>query len=446
MLARAVVVVTLLCSLVVAWAGPGECQPVCTPLASPSQESVVEVTPAEAASLAAIVAAAASGTTIVLHDGFYDLSAGDYASRLTFDSPGVTLRSASGRAEQVVLDGGYVTGELVSIRASNVTIADLTLKRAYYHPIHVSGRSGSPISGTLIHNLHIVDPGEQAIKINPVEDGWADDGIIECSHIELTATGRSQIRNSCYTGGIDAHAARGWIVRRNRIEGFWCANGLSEHAIHFWRAARDTLVEQNVILDSARGIGLGLGPLGGSRLYPDDPYPQVPDKGHIDGVVRNNFIAASDANLFASEFGFDTGIGLEQATGARVLHNSVAATQTPASSSIEWRFTGTVAEVSNNLATHSLKPRDDALAILQGNLSGVPTTWFVDVPAGDLHLAAAGAAAVDAGTPLSAASANDDIDREWRDSHPDVGADERFAALFRDGFESGDLSAWNVSG
>jgi len=419
-------------------------QPPCAPLPPPSAV-VVEVYPAAAANLATIVDAAATGTTIVLHDGFYDLSAGDFASRLTFDTAGVTLRSSSGQAAQVVLDGGYVTGELVSIQAANVTIADLTLKRAYYHPIHVSGPAGSPITGTLIHNVRVVDPGEQAIKINPIGDGWADDGIIECSVIELTATGRSQIRNNCYTGGIDAHAARGWIVRRNRIEGFWCDTGLSEHGIHFWRASRDTLVEQNVIVDCARGIGFGLGQQGGSRQYPDDPYPLIADKEHIDGVIRNNFIAATDSGLFASASSFDTGISLEQATGARILHNSVAATQTPASSSIEWRFTGTVAELSNNLATHALLARNGALAVLQGNLSSVPTTWFVDVPTGDLHLSAAASAAVDAGAPLPAGSADYDIDQELRDALPDVGADEGSGLIFADGFESGDLSAWSSS-
>ena len=53
-------------------------------------------------------------------------------------------------------------------------------------------------------------------------------------------------------GGVDAHAARGWTIRRNRIEGFWCPSGLSEHAIHFWSASRGTLVERNTIIDAAQ--------------------------------------------------------------------------------------------------------------------------------------------------------------------------------------------------
>jgi len=422
---------------------PGVAQPSCSPLPSPGG-TIVEVYPGEAGTLANIVAAVATGTTIVLHDGFYDMSDGDGNSRLTFDTPGVTLRSASGARANVILDGGYGTNELVSIHASEVTIADITLQRAYDHPIHISGYQGSPITGVVIHNVRILDPGQQAIKINPDVDGWVDNGVVECSSIELTDTGRTQIRDDCYTGGIDAHAARGWVVRRNRIEGFWCPTGLSEHGIHFWRASRDTLVEQNVIVDCARGVGFGLGSMGGTRVYADDPYPGVNNKGHIDGVVRNNFIAATDTNLFGSEYGFDTGIGLEQAAGARVLHNSVASSQTPASSSIEWRFSSTFAEVANNLTTHQLLARDGGLATLQGNISTAATDWFVDVSAGDLHLDLPGIGAVDTGAVLPVSWVVVDVDDEMRDSLPDVGADEIVDPIFSDGFESGDLSAWSA--
>lgn len=419
---------------------PVSAQPACTPL-PPPDGTVVEVLPSQADQLKTMVQGAASGTTLLLHDGFYDMSGGG-SSQLVFSTPGVTLRSLSGDRDGVTLDGGYVTGELLSVQASDVVIADLTLRRAFYHPIHVSGLPGNPITGVVVHNVRIVDPGEQAIKINPIDDGWVDDGRIECSSIELTPAGRAEIRNDCYTGGIDAHAAQGWIVRRNRIEGFWCPNGLSEHGIHFWKASRDTLVEQNLIVDCARGIGFGLGSSGGSRSYPDDPYPTFPNKGHIDGVIRNNFVAADDSELFSSEYGFDTGVGLEQAAGARVLHNSVASSQGPRSSSIEWRFTSTFAEIANNLTTHRLLPRDGGQANLQGNLSSAQVGWFTELALGDLHLEPAGETAVDTGVPLAMGWADRDFDHQWRDGFPDVGADEAADSIFSDGFESGDLREW----
>ncbi len=411
----------------------GFAQPACSPLPPPGG-AVVTVTPQQAGSLAGIVAAAASGTTVLLADGTYDLSCGDADYRLAFWTPGVSLRSASGNRDAVVLDGAYLTSELVSIYASNVVIADLTLRRAYDHPVHISGQS-SAISGILLHNLRIVDPGQQAIKVNPVGAGYVDAGTIECSSLELTDAGRAQVRDNCYTGGIDAHQARGWIVRRNRFVGFWCNDGLSEHAVHFWRCSRDTLVEQNVILDCARGIGFGLGSTGSCRSYPDDPYPAVGFKGHIDGIIRNNFVAAGNTGLQGSPDGFDNGISLEQAYGARVVHNSVASTQTPASSSIEWRFANSVVQVSNNLAGHQLLSRDGATATLAGNLPAVPSGWFRGLAGGDLHLSWAGQAAVNAGVVLAPGLAEVDIDGHLRQPPPDVGADES-DLIFADGFES----------
>ena len=273
----------------------------CPPLPPPTGP-VIEVQPSQVADLLAIVADAATGTTILLHDGTYDLD----GAFLYITNPGLTLRSAGGDREAVVLDGGYVSGELISIQASNTTIADLTLQRAYYHAIHVSG-PGTPISGVLIHNVHIIDPGEQAVKVNAVGEGTVDDSAVQCSRIELTDAGRLHIRNDCYTGGLDAHAATGWRVWRNHIEGFWCEYGLSEHGIHMWRASADTVVEENVIVDCARGIGFGLG--SGAD-------------GHTGGIIRNNFVAAADGDLFASEYGFDAGIALWGAEGAAVYHNT----------------------------------------------------------------------------------------------------------------------------
>jgi hypothetical protein len=420
---------------------PASAQPPCAPLPPPAG-ATIEVVAAQTASLRAIVAGAASGTTILLHDGLYLLDDGDAASRLTFATPGVTLRSFSGNRDAVVLDADYQTNELISIQASNVTIADLTLREAYDHPVHVSG-NGAPITGTLLHNLRIVDPGQQGVKINPIGTAWADNGTIECSSIELTGAGRPFVRDNCYTGGIDAHAAWGWAVRRNRISGFWCDDGLSEHAIHFWNASRDTVVEENRIVDCARGVGFGLLEISGDRTYTPDPYPGVGYIGHIDGVIRNNFIAAADPDLLASQFGFDAGIALEQARGTRVVHNSVVSTAAPFSS-IEWRFANTVVQLVNNLVSHNLRERDGGpQETLSGNIVAAPTAWFVAPATGDLHLASDGLPPVDSGAAAPSGWADGDFDGQPRESARDVGADELIPPLFGDGFEAGNALAWS---
>jgi uncharacterized repeat protein (TIGR01451 family) len=387
----------------------------CEPMSPPSG-NVIEVDPSQASELDSTIQAAATGDTILLRDGTYELH-GDY---LWFSTPGVTMRSASGNREAVVIDGNYETTEMVTVNASSVTIADLTLRRAQTHPIHVTPPHDAHITATLIYNVHIIDPGEQAIKINQNGNQFPDNGVVACSHIEMTDEGRSHV-SGCYTGGVDAHRAWGWMIRDNVIEGFWCQNGLSEHAIHFWTGSRDTIVERNVLIDDARGVGFGLGQSGSNwRVYPDGPCPGADYVGHFDGIIRNNFIFAGRDALFSSQYGFDCGICLEQACGTQVLHNTVASTQSPFSS-IEWRWPNTDAEITNNLVSHNLRERDGASASLAGNLEDAPLSLFVDGTGGDLHLTEGASSAIGQGVN---AGVTTDIDGQTRDSAPDIGADE----------------------
>jgi hypothetical protein len=401
----------------------------CPPL--PLEGRIVNVS--TATELRDAVNNAIAGDTILIADGTYALD-GIY---LRVDVPDVTLRSASGNREAVVLDGNYVTTEIIQVVASGVTIADLTLREATYHPIHVSSTDSGSITDTLIYNVHIIDPGQQAIKINPhaAKVHFPDNGEVACSHIELTDAGRAQvwdINGSCYTGGVDAHQAQGWVIRDNLIEGFWCPGDgsgcgwrdLSEHAIHLWRGCRDTIVERNVMRDNARGVGFGLEADGSARTYPDDPCPGAPAGyvEHYDGVIRNNFVFAGQSELFASDCGFDCGICLWQACGARAVHNTVASTQAPFSS-IEWRFENTDVDLINNLVTHDLRDRGGT-DYQEGNLDSQPLSIFIDGAGGDLHLAATAVDAIDQVT--APADVTDDIDGDLRPigADSDVGADE----------------------
>ena len=319
----------------------------------------------------------------------------------------------------------------MQVVASGVTIADLTLKRAVYHPIHVSAADNTDTLNTRIYNVHVIDPGQQAIKINQNSSytHFADYGEVACSRIELTDAGRPHIwdiNGSCYTGGIDGHQARGWVIRDNSIEGFWCQNGLSEHAVHFWTGSRDTLVERNYLKDNARGVGLGLGDTGSNwRTYVDSPCSGVNNAGHYGGIVRNNMIFVSRPEVFSSQNGFDCGICLEQACKASVLQNTVVSTQNPFSS-IEWRFSQTSVDLYNNLASYNLRQRDGASAVQGGNLQNAPLSLFVNGAAGDLHLASSASQAIDQGAPLAAGRCDDDFDGDLRPIGParDIGADE----------------------
>jgi len=296
-------------------------------------------------------------TTITLSDGIYLLD----GRSLVINVPGLVIRSSSGNRDGVIIDGGYKANELIQIYASNVTVADMTIKRAYNHPIHIMPTKNSSTLNTLIYNVHIVDPGEQAIKINPINSGfYTDNGVIACSHIELTDEGRSKVRNNCYTGGIDAHRSAGWVVRDNLIEGFWCQKGISEHAVHYWKGSSDTIVERNNLINNARGGGFGMITNGTSRIPENNECKDTTEYvDHFGGIIRNNFIFANSKALFSSEVGFDTGISLWQACKPKAIHNTVYSTDPARSfSSIEWRFPLTSAEITHNLVNVLMQKRN----------------------------------------------------------------------------------------
>jgi hypothetical protein len=105
----------------------------------------VRVGPSQANDLPRIIGGAAAGTTVLLDDGLYRMTTtGEAQRRITMSTSGVTLRSASSNAAAVILDGEYLTDEILSVQASNVTIAHLTVMRAVHHPIHVSAPEAGP--------------------------------------------------------------------------------------------------------------------------------------------------------------------------------------------------------------------------------------------------------------------------------------------------------------
>jgi hypothetical protein len=372
---------------------------------------------------------AAAGTTFLLADGTYPLG----GKILQVRADNITLRSKSGNREAVILDGEWnaTSGEVVGVTGSHVTIADLTISRAYTHAVHVQTTDSADTVGTTIFNVHVIDALEQGIKINlnAALTHYPDSGTIACSHIELTSTGRPKVRNNCYTGGIDGHGARGWHIHDNTIEGFYCAAGLSEHGVHFWTGSRDTIVERNRIFNCARGVGFGLGETNASssdmwRTYADEPCASARPVGHYGGVVRNNFIYANDAALFSSAAGFDSGIDFEQACGSSALHNTIYGTTPPTSSAIEWRFANSSVQVTNNLANAAFKNRGSgAMGTAAGNVDTAKANLFVDASKGDLHLVAPATGVRGAGTAIAAGLCDDDIDGDARPTR-DVGADQ----------------------
>ncbi len=134
-----------------------------------------------AAQLRSAVASIASDTTIVIAPGTYALS-----SPLSINGAftNVGIRGASGNRDDVVLvgkgmsgpdDGGTPFGIWVGGDVRGVVIANLTIRDIYNHPIMLNAGTQSP----LIHNVRLVNAGQQFIKANPDgAGGGVDNGIV----------------------------------------------------------------------------------------------------------------------------------------------------------------------------------------------------------------------------------------------------------------------------
>jgi hypothetical protein len=335
------------------------------------------------AELERAVATAASSTTILLQDGTYRLS-----RQLDFARPKVVLRGLNGDRTSVLLRGEGMqertVGVAVSISASEVVIADVTIGNVGFHGVQVRGEHG--VSGTVLHNIQVMDTGQQLVKGSISDNGKHSQGaLVACS-----AFGYTDAAPSDYTNGVDVLGGRSWTVRDNRFhnvrgpaaQGYKCGP-----AILFWRDCRDTVVTRNILVDCHRGIALGLTP-DAMRASKSETYYD-----HQRGLVCNNVVC----NLRA--WG-DEGIEINAAKDARVEHNTVLVEGRSVSWSISVRFSGANALVRNNLTSKPIVRRDGGQLIAEGNVIGANRHWFAGAEVGNLRLASGALKAIDAGVEI----------------------------------------------
>ncbi len=379
-----------------------------------------------------------SNRAILVAPGTYDLASVNFPNgvdgRLTvgrFGAPPISniqIRGTTGDPADVVILGAGMLEPVVPFgfqifTATDVLIADLSIGNVYYHAIAIQGDQGA--KRVRLHHVRAFDAGQQIVKGS---GAGADDVTIEWSEVFYTAGAVAHPEGSppgsCYTNGIDALGVSGWIIRDNFIHDVWCQNGqLAGPAILVWQGSTGTLVERNLLLDCARGPHLGLGP-----------------GDHTGGVVRNNFIRWDPAAPYAVDVGIYT-----VSPGSRVLHNTVL-TRGNYPNAIEVRYASTTGvEVGGNLLDAAVAARDGAAPATSNNLTSATPAWFADESAGNLHLTAAAAPAINQVTAL--ANAADDFDawpRPTAGGAADIGAAER-EHLFRDDFETGNTAVWSGS-
>jgi hypothetical protein len=356
---------------------------------------------------------ASPNTTLLLKDGIYALATNQ---SLEVRTPRVTISSASGNREAVIIEGGHNN---ISINADDVTIADITLRNSRFHNIQVRGERG--IARTTIYNVHLADAGQQFVKVSAgdgTQGKFADGGLVACSLIEYTTYARgTDVTPPAYTNGVDVLAGKGWVIRDNTFRRIRSQAGPAGPAILVWKNAMDTTIQRNLIVDCWRGIALGLSTpntlsRGGAAIQYD----------HQNGLVENNVILALHEPA-------DAAIENNFALHSRVLHNTVyynKAIKHTVDWAIEYRFPPTTVVIQNNLTNLRIlkrPPYPHQEARVEGNVTHAAPAWFHDVTGEDIHLVEA-APAIDAG--VSVPDATDDIDGDTRPAGaaPDAGADE----------------------
>jgi len=409
----------------------------CVPLAARLPQSAPALPPPDASYTTIVNVATAqqladacwnltSNTAIVIATGTYDIGSVNFPNgvdgRLTVGHYGaasighIQIRGATGNPADVVINGAGMLDNTVPFgfqifTANDVTIADLSVHDVYYHDVAVQGDQGA--HDVRLYHVRLYDAGQQIVKGVP----GANDVTIEYSELFFSSGAVNHPQGSppgsCYTNAIDGVNDARWIVRDNLIHDIRCQDlTLAGPAILLWQGSTDTLVERNTILNSSRGISLGL----------------ISATDHLNGIARNNFIRWDPAANYAVDVPIYT-----TSPNASLLGNT-ALTSGKYANAIEVRFAGASGvNVTNNLLDAAIQPRDGATPASSNNLTSAQPSWFVAAAGGDLHLTAAAGAALRHATAL--ASAADDFDGQPRPSganKSDIGADQD--SIFKDGF------------
>jgi len=298
------------------------------------------------------------------------------------------MRRANDSVQFGIWTGGGVEG---------VTIANLTIRDFPYHAIIFNAGTQKPH----VFNVHLIDAGQQFIKSNPDgKGGGVNGGIVEYSVIEYTTRAKDG-----YTNGVDVHTGAQWIVRHNLFRNIVAPNGLAGPAVLIWNHSTGTVTEGNQFVNCSRGVSYGLQNVRGSD--------------HAGGIIRNNYF------FRAADQPGDAAILVADSPDTQVVNNTVFVSGTYGTP-IEYRFAGTTGVlVANNITDGSIAARNGASATRRTNIEGADPRLFVNALAGDLHLAATAAAAIDRGSAIT------DVTDDWDgDPRPigagfDIGADER---------------------
>lgn len=360
--------------------------------------SAASVTVGNFSELMNAINSVSEGDTILMRDGTYTVNNG-YGAQVRKNN--IVIKSLSGNREKVIVSGGGMSGGTnygFWIPAHNVTIQGITIQNVTNHCIQTDVDN---------HKLHVIDcvlrdAYEQLLKV-PAGSGKSDSGLVEGCLFEFT----KGVAENYYTGGIDCHRSKDWIVRNNTFRNIRSPGGsIAEHAIHFWNNCENITVENNVIIDCDRGIGMGMGN----------------ENIQNGGVIKNNMIY--HRVISGTDFG-DVGIALENCVDFGAYNNTILF-DNDYSNAIEYRFSSTQRiTIQNNCTNKRIQARDGASGTASNNVTDAQNAWFVSPSTGNLHLVSGSISAViDKGISVAGLISDIDGDNRPAGSGIDIGADE----------------------
>jgi len=299
-----------------------------------------------------------------LDDGIYQID-----STLNIKSDHIVIRSKSGRPANVVIQGSAQkhqgTPVLIKVFADHFTIDGITLQNAKAHLIQVAGEHDADYP--VIRNCILQDSYQQLLKIsydvNNRAEKSSDFGLIENSVFQYT----EGVGPNYYIGGVDLHAGNSWIIRNNTFRSIASpAESIAQHAIHAWNNAYNTIIEDNVIEDCDRAIGLG--------LFTRKKHSSIVFS-HRGGAIRSNLVTHNNTNAPFS----DVGIIVEDSAYTIIENNRIwLAHGYP--NAIEYRFPSTYGVIiRNNISNKNIVSRNGGQAKLSNNITDATRSEIIEV-------------------------------------------------------------------
>ena len=350
---------------------------------------------------------AEAGQTILIEDGHYMMP--QYV-RISADN--VTLRSASGQRERVIIDGAESRHrELLGISAcSGVTIADLTIQNIQCNGFKINSNTNVQkltIYNCIIHNIwqrgikgvKVPKANRQAIRPKNCRIQYC---LFYNDRPKRLSDDPADIAKGNYVAGIDVMFAKSWIISDNVFVGIQGRTYEGRGAVFIWHDSQDCVIERNIIIDCDVGLQLG------------NPHRPNEIQYHcMRFIARNNFITRAP----------EAGIVTVYTKDCKILNNTIHDPESKLQRLLRIVFTNEGLLIANNLISGpGIRNESESKITFLNNLIKTVSDSFIDPARGNLHLKSTATEAIDKG--LARTEVVEDIDGERREAKPDIGADE----------------------